>query len=167
MAHKVDERGLRGRLDRIEALHRRAATPGERAAAARARERIAGRLAELRAQDPVVAFVEEHLAQLGVPAAPPPPPARLPHADDLLRVLAHWERGAWTAREVAAWAADQVDAVELPADPSAEGAIVAEVLLQLSQAARPPIALVPAARAFVRTGDWAEWFAVVAQVVRR
>jgi hypothetical protein len=164
---KVDERGLRVRLARVEALHERAGTPGERAAAARARDRLVSHLVRLRAEDPVVVFVEEHLAELGVPGAPPPPPAQVPGVDELLRVLAEWELGLRTASEVARWAAEQVDAVELPADPAAEGAIVGEVLLQLSASHSPPSALVSAARRFVRTGDWNEWFSLVARTVVR
>jgi hypothetical protein len=164
---KVDERGLRGRLERVEALHRRAATPGERAAAARARDRLVDHLTRLRQADPVARFVEEHLAELGVPGEPPPPPRSVPEVDDVLGVLAAWVAGARAADEVAAWAAELVDRVDFPADPEAPGAMVGEVLLQLSSDEHPPAALAPAAAAFLRTGDWAAWFAVVARETSR
>lgn len=48
----VDEARLIERLRRIEALHAGAATPGEREAAARGRERLLERLRELEAADP-------------------------------------------------------------------------------------------------------------------
>jgi hypothetical protein len=160
---KADERGLRARLARVEALHRRATTPGERAAAGRARERLVEHLVRLRADDPVVAFVREHLAELLVDEAPPPPPARLPSAEQVTLVLREWERGTRTSVEVAEWAAEQVDVVDLPADPRARGAVIGEVLLQLSASARPSPGLIPAVEAFLASEDWAAWFAVVAR----
>lgn len=163
---KVDERGLRGRLERVEALHRRAATPGERAAAARARERLVDHLHRLRAEDPIARFVEEHLAELGVPSAPPPPPPRLPEVAEVVAVLARWEAGDLDADEISDWAADWVDRVDLPADPDDPGAMVGEVLLQLCSG-RPPLALAAASRRFLSRGDWGEWFAVVARETAR
>jgi hypothetical protein len=49
-----DEAALIEKLRRIEALHAGATTPGERDAAANARQRILARLAELAAADPSV-----------------------------------------------------------------------------------------------------------------
>jgi hypothetical protein len=51
-----DEAALIEKLRRIEALHAGATTPGERDAAANARQRILARLAELAAADPPVEF---------------------------------------------------------------------------------------------------------------
>jgi hypothetical protein len=163
----IDERRLRARLARVEALYRRAGTPGEKAAAAEARERLERHLDRLRAEDPVATFVRDHLAELGVPGAPPPPPGRVPDADELLAWLDAWERGGRSAREVASWAAEVVDRVELPADPASVGAIVGEVLLQLSSQAVPHPGLIDAARRFLRTGDWSDWFALVARLSPR
>jgi len=52
----MDEKTLIETLRRIEALHAGATTPGERDAAASARQRILGRLAEFFAVDPPVDF---------------------------------------------------------------------------------------------------------------
>ncbi len=52
----MDERQLLEKLVRIEALHAGAATPGERDAAAAARERIRARLSQLQTEDPPVEY---------------------------------------------------------------------------------------------------------------
>jgi len=52
----MDERQLLEKLTRIEALHAGAATPGERDAAAAARERIRARLQQLQTEDPPVEY---------------------------------------------------------------------------------------------------------------
>jgi hypothetical protein len=51
-----DEAALIEKLRRIEALHAGATTPGERDAAANARQRILARLAELAASDPPIEY---------------------------------------------------------------------------------------------------------------
>ncbi len=52
----IDEAALIEKLRRIEALHSGATTPGERDAAASAKQRILGRLAEFVSADPPVDF---------------------------------------------------------------------------------------------------------------
>jgi hypothetical protein len=52
----MDERQLLEKLTRIEALHAGAATPGERDAAAAARERIRARLQQMQTEDPPVEY---------------------------------------------------------------------------------------------------------------
>lgn len=52
----MDERQLLERLALIEALHSGAATPGERDAAAAARDRIRNRLRQLQTQDPPIEY---------------------------------------------------------------------------------------------------------------
>ena len=92
---------LQRRLDRVEALHRGATTAGERTAAARARDRIAARIDQLRSDDPVALFVRAHLQSLMVaPTTPPEPPAALPTEEQILALLALWESGEWHWRDV-------------------------------------------------------------------
>ncbi|MCX6929217.1 MAG: hypothetical protein NT154_39265, partial [Verrucomicrobia bacterium] len=55
-ATMTDEQRLIEKLQRIEALYAGAATPGERDAAAQARDRIRGRLHEQQQTDPPVEF---------------------------------------------------------------------------------------------------------------
>jgi hypothetical protein len=160
---------LRQRLDRVEALHRGATTAGERTAAARARDRIAARIDQLRSDDPVAAFVRAHLQSLVVaPASPPEPPAALPTDEQILALLALWEAGEWHWRDIHAWATIQVDSVDLPLGPEDEGVARAEVLLQLAMLHRVDLRTsdVPAIRRVLRERDWAEWFRLVARPPR-
>jgi hypothetical protein len=163
---RTDEHRIRRRLERVEALHRGATTRGEREAAARARDRLLQHLHQVRADDPIARFCAEHVAELGVAPAPPPPPEHLPNDAELLRVLARWEMGEWDGHEVQEWAEELVDRVYLPDDPEAEGTVVAEVLLQL--AAWPRVLRpvdVPRIRRFLRDRDWSAWFALVEERV--
>lgn len=165
----VNERQIRARLARVEALHRGATTPGEREAAARARERLLSHLVEVRANDPIARFCAEDVAEYAMPAPPPPPPEPVPDVRTMLSVLYRWEVGEWSDEDVWAWAAGMVDRVTLPDDPNAEEAPVAEVLLQLSSlehvAMRPTD--VPRIRRFLRDRDWSAWFALVADAAAR
>lgn len=165
----VDERQIRARLARVEALHRGATTPGEREAAARARERLLTHLVEMRANDPIARFCAEDVAEYVAVPDPPPPPEILPDVRTILSVLARWEVGGWTSDEVWAWAERLVDRVVLPDDPEAEEAPVAEVLLQLSSLEyvdlRPTD--VPRIRRFLRDRDWGAWFSLVADAAAR
>ncbi|HHO53540.1 MAG TPA: hypothetical protein ENK18_22385 [Deltaproteobacteria bacterium] len=165
----VTETSLRQRLARVEALERGATTPGERAAAARARERLMARIVQLRASDPVARFVAAHVASLGVSPARPAPPARLPTEGQLVAALLRWRAGDWGRDELQLWAERIVDRVVLPTDPEAEGAAVAEVLLQLAMLHR--VALQPrdvgAICAFLGDRDWRAWFALVAAASER
>ncbi|MEZ4234779.1 MAG: hypothetical protein R3F59_01160 [Myxococcota bacterium] len=165
----VDERTLRARLQRVEALHDGATTPGEREAAHRARHRLLERLAEVRANDPVARFCAEHVAALAVAPEPPPPPERLPDARTLLGLLARWEAGELDGWRLCAWAERVVDRVDLPDDPLEPGATVAEVLLQLSALRHVDLQPgdVPRIRRFLRDGDWNAWFALVADAAAR
>lgn len=164
-----DERGIRARLARVEALHKGATTPGEREAAARARERLLSHLQRVRDDDPIAQFCAQHVAELGVAPAPPLPPERLPDERALLGILARWEAGDLDEDRVCAWAQRHVDRTVLPDDPRADGAAVAEVLLQL--AALEHVQLrpsdVPRIRRFVRDRDWTAWFRVVADAAAR
>lgn len=165
----VSESSLRQRLARVEALERGATTPGEREAAARARERLLARIARVRMDDPVARFVAAHIAAMGVRPAKPPPPVQLPTDRELLRVLVRWEQGEWSRRKVRAWAERIVDRVVLPTDPDHEGAAVSEVLLQLAMMHRVALspADVPRIRRFLRDRDWSAWFALVAEAAER
>lgn len=162
----VDEQVLRQRLRRVQALHDGATTPGERRAAAQARERIVARLQRVRNADPVARFVHRQVEGLGVGRPPEPPSVPLPSHREVGVALAHWEMGRWSDRRVSAWAAALVDAVDLPSHPDAVGACRAEVLLQLAMLHRVPLRStdVPALRRFLRTRDWAQWFELVAEV---
>jgi len=162
----ADEQRLRRRLQRVVALHEGAATEGERQAAANARDRLVARLRQVRAADPVVHFVHRDLQRLGVDRPPEPPEVPLPSHGEMARALVSWERGVWDAQRVREWAAWLVDAVDLPADPCAEGAVRAEVLLQLAMMDRVPLQAsdVPQIRRFLRTSDWGVWFEWIARV---
>lgn len=166
---RTSERGLHQRLQRVEALHRGATTPGEREAAARARERLLAHIHQVRADDPIARFCAEHVAELGVAPAPPPPPEPLPDARELLGLLARWEAGDVDTDWVCSWAQEQVDRGVFPDDPTDDGAAVAEVVLQL--AALEHVRLrprdVPRIRRFVRDRDWDAWFQVVADAAAR
>ena len=150
----------------MQALHDGATTPGERAAAAQALQRLARRLEALRADDPVARFVAGHVRMLSVPRAPEPPAAELPDARAMASMLASWEEGAVSDRRVQRWAERLVAAVDLPSHPEHEGACRAEVLLQLAMLDRVPLtrADVPAIRRFLRTRDWSAWFERLAEV---
>ncbi len=165
----LDEDRLRRRLSRVEALHRGATTPGEREAAARARERLVARIVKVRQADPVARFCAEHVAALGVPPLRPEPPEAVPTAREVLSVLARWEAGDWTRSEVHKWACRIVDRVTLPEGAHDHGARVAEVLLQLAalHLVELSAADVPHARRFLRVGDWQAWFRHVAAAARR
>ena len=151
---------------RVKALHDGATTPGERAAAARALERLQERLSSVRARDPVAAFVRDHVGRLGIDRAPEPPSVPLPTVRELGLALLRWEQGDWTTAEVSTWACGLVGAVDLPSHPDAVGAVRAEVLLQLAMMHR--VALrpthVPEIRRFLRTRDWSGWFALLTEV---
>lgn len=165
----VDEHRIRARLARVEALHRGATTPGEREAAARARERLLTHLVEVRANDPIARFCAEDVAEYEMAPPPPAPPEPVPDVRTILSILAWWEAGDWSSDEVWAWAEQMVDQVTLTDDPNAEGAPVAEVLLQLSSLGH--IAMlptdVPRIRRFLRDRDWDAWFALVADAASR
>jgi len=164
------ERRLRERLARVEALHAGATTPGERAAAQKALERVVAQLGEVMASDEVRRFVRAHVASLGV--AEPRHVRRsrgMPSTPELLRTLARWERGDWTRAELHRWASHIVDAVVLPHDPAHEGACRAEVLLQLSSRDLGHLHTsdLPRIRSFLSDRDWAAWFALLAEAARR
>jgi hypothetical protein len=165
----VSEHSLRLRLARVRALERGATTPGEREAAARARERLEARLVKVRMDDPVARFVAAHVAALGVRPAKSPPPVRLPSERDLLRILTLWERREVSWRKVKAWASRIVDRVVLPTDPDHEGACVSEVLLQLAMMHRVALrpADVPRIRRFLHDRDWSAWFSLLAEAAER
>jgi hypothetical protein len=157
-----DERRIEQRLARVEALHRGATTPGEREAAARARERLLTHLAEVRGDDEIARFCAEHVAELAVAPAPPPPPDPLPDVATVLGVLVRWEAGEWSTDDVQAWAESIVDRVDFGDDPGTLA--VAEVTMQL--AGLPRVGLrprhVPGIRRFLRDGDLPAWFALLA-----
>jgi hypothetical protein len=161
---------LKRRLDRVEALHRGATTAGERTAAARARDRLAARIDQLRSDDPVAQFVRAHLQSLVVAPSwfPPEPPPALPTDQQILAILALWEAGDWHWRDVHAWATVQVDSVDLPTDPADEGVARAEVLLQLAMLHRVDLRTsdVPAIRRFLHEREWSAWFRLVARAPR-
>ncbi len=164
-----DEHSLRRRLARVEALHRGATTSGEREAAARARDRLLDRIAVVRENDPVARFCAEHVAELGVPPEPPPPPARLPERAELLAVLDLWASGHWSRHEVHAWATSVVDRVVIPDETESAAAVVAEVLLQLAALHHVPLVAedLPRVRAFLLHGDWGAWFGLIEEAARR
>ena len=115
------ERRLRERLARVEALHAGATTPGERAAAQKALERVVEKLGEVMAKDEVRRFVWAHVASLGVPEPQHVRRERgMPTAAEVARALARWQRGDWGPREVHRWACRIVDAVVLPHHPDHE-----------------------------------------------
>lgn len=160
-----DERKIQERLARVEAVHRGATTPGERHAAARARERLLQHLAKMRDDDEIARFCAEHVAELGVAPAPPPPPAPVPDTHTVLGVLARWEAGDWTMEQVRAWAEEVVDRVEFADDLVLLP--VAEVAMQL--AGLPRVGLrprhVPGIRRFLRDHDLQAWFALLAEAM--
>lgn len=162
----VDERGLWQRLQRVQALHDGATTPGEREAAARALQRLARRLEALRADDPVARFVAGDVRRLSIARPPEPPGEDLPDERSMASMLAAWEQGTVGDRQVQRWAERFVAGVDLPSHPDDEGACRAEVLLQLAMLDRVPLtrADVPVLRRFLRTRDWAAWFARLAEV---
>ncbi len=153
-------------MQRVQALHDGATTPGERAAAASALRRLMMRLSEVRASDPVASFVRDQVTRLGVDRAPEPPAVPLPSTQEVSRVLLLWETGDWTTAEVATWASALVGAVDLPSHPDAPGAVRAEVLLQLAMVHRVPLRAhhVPSIRRFLRKRAWEGWFALLAEV---
>ena len=164
------ERRLQERLARVEALHAGATTPGERAAAQKALERVVEKLGEVMAKDEVRRFVWAHVASLGVPEPQHVRRERgMPTAAEVARALARWQRGDWGPREVHRWACRIVDAVVLPHHPDHEGACRAEVLLQLSSrrlgSLRPTD--VPRIERFLEDRDWAAWFELLAEAAGR
>lgn len=165
----MTERRLRERLERVEALHERATTPGEKEAARKAGERLLKRLEKVRADDPIGRFCRAHLAALGVAPRRPPPPPPLPSGRAVLNVLARWECGDWSRHRVHRWASRVVDRVTLPDHPDDTRACRSEVLLQL--AALHHVDLrdtdVPGIRRFLRTGNWSAWFDLVAMAAAR
>lgn len=165
----TDERRLRARLARVEALHRGATTPGEREAAAKARNRLLGRIDQVRQNDPIARECAEYVADLGVAPAPPPPPELMPSEEEVRTVLLYWEMGDLHRDEVCAWAAGLVDRVVMPTEADEQDAPLAEVLLQL--AALDHIQLrptdVPLIRRFLRNRDWGAWFDLIAAAAAR
>ncbi len=159
------EHAIWQRLQRVQALHDGATTPGERAAAAEAKKRLMQRLHAVRKADPVARFVEGHVRTLGISRPPEPPAVELPTRRQVSAMLAAWEEGSCTDARIRDWAARLVGAVDLPSHPDAVGACRAEVLLQLAMLERVPLSPrdVPAVRRFLRTRDWGEWFALVAR----
>lgn len=157
-----DERKIEERLARVEALHRGATTPGEREAAARARERLLEHLAAVRGDDEIARFCAEHVAELAVAPAPPPPPDPVPDVAAVLGVLARWEGGDWTTEDVREWAEEVVDRVVFGDDDP-----VGEVTMQLAGLPRAGLRPrhVPGIRRFLRDGDLAAWFALLAQAM--
>lgn len=157
---------LRQRLERVQALHDGATTPGERRAAERARDRLIRRLEAVRDADPVARFVRDHVAAYGVARAPEPPSVDLPSTREVLSVLARWEAGEIDDEAIGRWAADLVGAVDLPSHPDALGAARAEVLLQLAMLDRVPLRRwhVTRIRRFLRSRDWADWFQLLVAV---
>lgn len=160
-----DERKIEERLARVEALHRGATTPGEREAAARARDRLLNHLAAVRGDDEIARFCAEHVAELAVAPAPPPPPEPIPDLYAVLAVLARWEAGDWSASDVREWAEEIVDRVEFPDDPVLVP--IAEVTMQL--AGLPRVGLrprhIPGIRRFLRDGDLGAWFVLLAEAM--
>ena len=165
----IDERGLRKKIARVEALHRGATTPGEREAAARAKARLVDRLGHVRQSDPIAQFCAEHIIDLGVAPEPPPPPEQMPTEEEIAAVLLFWEEGDWDEEEVCAWAGRLVDRVFLPADADEADAPLAEVLLQLSdlEHVRLMPSDIPRIRRFLRRRDWGAWFDLVAEAAAR
>ena len=167
------EARLRERLQKVEALHAGATTPGERAAAAEARTRLLERLQGLRRDDPIARFVAEHVAALAVPPTRAAAPMPMPTLRQVLGVLAVWEAGDLTAEGVQAWAELVVDRVDLPDGCADPGAARAEVILQLAALHRIQLTPeeVPEIRRFLRSdgepGGWSEWFDLLARVARR
>ena len=153
-------------MQRVQALHDGATTPGERQAAARAMERLHERISKVRAADPVASFVREHVERLGIDRAPEPPAVELPSHREVAAVLSRWEQGDWLDHEVCTWASALVGAVDLPSHPEAVGAVRAEVLLQMAMLSRVPLRAsdVPKIRRFLRTREWGEWFELLARV---
>lgn len=165
----IDERRIRARLARVEALHRGATTPGEREAAARARARLLTHLDAVRQDDPIARFCAEHVADLAVAPAPPPPPEEMPSEEDVRDVLLYWEEGGWDDEDICIWAGELVDRIFLPCDADEEGAPLAEVLLQLSSLDRVRLdpADIPRIRRFLRDHDWESWFELLAEAAAR
>lgn len=167
---KDPEHRLLERLARVEALHSGATTPGERAAAAKARERVAARLIEARASDATRQFCRAYVWSLGVEEERRDrPPRPLPSPAELAAQLSAWEADELSDHELLAWASEVVDQVLLPRDPDHEGACRAEVLLQLASRdlGRLTSTDVPLIRRFLRTRDWESWFALLATAARR
>lgn len=160
------ERLLR-KLRYVEALFAGATTPGERAAASRAKRRLLGRLG--RPPQP-----HEH--------RPPWDPradaalascAAMPCSLEFACVLSEWAHGALSALDVAAWAAWHVDKVLLPDYPPHDvRSIPVEVLLQLSAMRHQPLTVddLPAIRRFLGAGPgealaaWRTWLAHLAGI---
>ncbi len=165
----ADERRIRDRLARVEALERGATTEGERSAAAAARQRVLARLARIRAADPVAAFVAAHLGSLGVPGDVPEPPAHLPDEAEIARVLRQWKAGDLDRHDVEAWAEAISDRVVLPTEADHPLACIGEVLLQLAMLHRVALDVrdVPAILSFLEDRDWRTWFAVLERAARR
>ena len=166
---KDPERRLRERLARVEALHRGATTDGEREAAAKALERVALKIVEVRSKDEVARFCAAHVASLGVPGRRNVDQGgRAPTAAEIRAMLLAWTRGDVSRRRVRAWAQKICDRVVFPADPMADGACRGELLLQLADLDRIGLtpADVPAMLAFLDHRDWHAWFELLATAAR-
>lgn len=160
------ERRLRERLARVEALHRGATTDGEREAAAKALQRVALRIVEVRSKDEVARFCAAHVASLGVPGRRNlDRGGRQPTDDEIRRMLQAWARGDVSRSRVRGWAQKICDRVVLPADPVHEGAVRGELLLQLADLDRIDLrpSDVPAMLTFLEHRDWQAWFELLAE----
>ncbi|MCB9763574.1 MAG: hypothetical protein H6739_27650 [Alphaproteobacteria bacterium] len=163
----TDRHSLRKKLRRIQALHDRATTPGERQAAAAALDRIRDRMERVDEGLPQPEGVIT-LEELGFTSSEPG--YTLPDRAELIAMLLEWSNGDRTARSVGRWASRLVDKLLLPDLPATDPeAIPVEVLLQLSCMRRQPLAVqdIPAMLAFLAAPPdraaqaWADWFAYV------
>lgn len=167
---KDAERRLRERLARVEALHAGATTPGEKAAARKALDRVIEQLSQAMANDEVRRFVHAHVASLGVAEPQHVRKVRgLPTRAELDEILQRWRSLEWTGSQVQAWASHVVDSVVLPSDPTHPAAARGEVLLQLSSwdLGHLQPTDVPRVQAFLGDGDWASWFDLIAEAAQR
>lgn len=154
------------KLQRVDALRRRATTPGERAAAETVCARLIARLGGHETPDWSVWSIEP-----SEPEGPDPIFAdsglELPGRDQILAVLLAWSTGHYADEEVAEWAAGFTYKVWLPEHPPDDvRSIYVEVILQLSALHVQPLTRddVPALRLFVTAaaGDardaWRIWW---------
>jgi len=174
----MDRRRLLQKLDRVEALRDGATTPGERAAAIGARERLLRRLAEVMSDDHVhreilrgfAAAGRLHGAHLHVVEDEP---VELPSAACIAGEIGRWRDGELTRSQLAAWASRFVDKMVFPRHPPDDPrSIPIEVLLQLSCMRNQPLykSDIPALLTFLGAegdealGAWQAWFAHVGAI---